>query len=1053
MSRTSFYFFNLLFKAILFLTILHFHSLFGVAQNLDRNSLLQDETRAIELSTVWEFESIKRAIELFEQTADNWEKLNEPQRAAFCLNESAKLTQIASDNKKAFRNLERALKLADRNNLLEEKIISSSLLALLSIEKGVKEDSEKYSRQAISLSQKETSAKARGYSFFCAGMFEYYYGNLKDAVGFFEQANLHAQQTQDIFLISQVLSYVGFSYLREGNPYKAMDEMNLARELCERYNYQKGKSFSYSGLAFLSYFLNEKQKALDYFKKSESLFPADFEWMEKARIVNAIGKIYMDFGELEIAEVNFRKAIGNYEKANYPSGKITTLTNLAEIYVSKSDLIEAKRTYESATELALKIGDKFSLASIKEGLGSLAISEKNYDEAVKNYFEALRLYDESGVKMPQINTLLGNIYTVKNDFSKARKYYDSALKTNQETKNFLQLSENLFRLSKLNAQELRLEQAAEQIRQSVDLTETLYTDLLNSKLKRAFLSSTFERYEHFINLLMEMKNKTSNEKYVIEALQTAEKSRARMLLENLSLAEANFTKDADPETVRREKEIRILLNTKADKLTDLLSSKAEKAETDKISGEISELENELEDIKARIKQQSPVYSAIKNPAPFNVAEFQQNILDENTLLLEFSFGTNESYLWIVDKTQVASFVLPPREQIESSIQTLRGLLKERELKTDESIEDYQQRIGAAEIRYQSEAADLSRQLFGQAAGKLAGKRLIIVPDGALHYFPVAALPLPDSAGGEPILLTNETIYEPSAQTLMVLAKSRRAAAPVKNLLVFSDPIFTSDDVRFSAENKPVEKPATETAPTDKFRFAESLNNLPRLAASKHESETITATVGAANTENYSGFAATREKLLSLKTDDYKILHFATHGLTDEQRPELSGIVLSRFDEQGQKLNEFFRIQDIYGLNLNADLVVLSACATGVGKQLKGEGLMSLNNAFLQTGSKSVLASLWKVEDGATLELMKNFYGALADERLTPSEALRRAQIKLRENPHYKSPFYWAAFTVQGDFRSVPQISGGYGSWIYVLPILPLPLIGFYLYRRKIRMRA
>ncbi len=163
-------------------------------------------------------------------------------------------------------------------------------------------------------------------------------------------------------------------------------------------------------------------------------------------------------------------------------------------------------------------------------------------------------------------------------------------------------------------------------------------------------------------------------------------------------------------------------------------------------------------------------------------------------------------------------------------------------------------------------------------------------------------------------------------------------------------------------------------------------------------------------------------------------------------------MLSRFDEKGGKRDEFLRIHDIYGLNLNADLVVLSACETGIGKEVKGEGLMSLNNAFLQTGAKSVMASLWKVEDGATLELMKNFYGAMANEKLTPPQALRQAQIKLRQIPQYQSPFYWAAFTVQGDFRTVPEISNTYGKAIYLFAFVPLLLIGIYLFRRTKLLR-
>jgi CHAT domain-containing protein len=1021
-----------------------FYTSFVSANSPDKIIVLKNEIKAIEFSNIWELESTTQAIGIFEQTAKDWEKLNEPQRAASCLNESAKLAQTKSDYESAFRLLNRAIKLETKYNLFEEKIISLSLLSLFSIDKGKKEDSRNFSEQSFSLSKNTTSVRAKGFSLFCKAMYEYYYGKMSGATNLFEQANTFAQQTQDIFLMSQTLFYVSYSYFREGNPSKAVDKMNLALLQSQSHNYKKGVALSYFGLAYISYHSNQKQKALDLFKQSNSLFPSNFEWMEKARIVNAIGNIYLDFGALELAESHFKRAITYYEKVNYLAGKTTTLTTLADVYVLQNSLSKAKETYNLAMAAAVEIDDKFRIALIEEGIGNVEFKEADYEQAIGNYLKALHIYNDIGVNLPNTENLIGKGYEKKGYYKIARKYYDSALQTNQKTRDFFQLSENLYNLSKLDTQESNFDTAINRIKQSINFTESLYADVASVKLKTSYFSSIFDRYELYINLLMRMHKESPSENYVLEALQAVEKSRARSMLESLSLAEANFTRDADVETVQREKEIRVLLNAKADKLTDLLSSNGEKSETDKISGEINELENELEEIKAKLKQQSPVYSAIKNPAPFDVGEFQRDVLDENSLLLEFSFGQDESYLWLVGKNEFSSYILPPREQIESRIEKLRGLIASREMKADEVIEDYQKRISEAESEYRVAARELSDQLFGQIADKISNKRLIIVPDGKLHYFPVSALPLPHSESNEPILLTNETVYEPSAQTLLLLEKSRKRSEATKKLLIFSDPIFTNDDARFTPENKPSEH--TETA--DKFRFVESLNSLVRLTASKDESDSIIDIVGASETDVFSGFAANREQLLNIKTDDYKIIHFATHGLTNEQRPELSGIVLSRFDEKGRQRDEFFRIHDIYGLNLNADLVVLSACETGLGKEVKGEGLMSLNNAFMQTGAKSVMASLWKVEDGATLNLMKNFYSEMANEKLTPSQALRQAQIKLRQNPQYQSPFYWAAFTVQGDFRNVPKISGGYTNKIYLSALIPVVLLGIYLYRRK-----
>ncbi len=1038
-------------NSTIFLIVFCFCAILVRANIFDKKTVSDNENKAVELGKVWELNSIKQAVNLYIHTADDWEKLKEPKRAVFCLTETAKMVHMYSDYETAFRVLEKAIKLATYHNLPEEKIITSSLYSLYALEKSDKKNAQKYSEQSFSLNKKITSTKATAYSFFCKGMYEYYYGKMKDATDFFEQASVSAQETQDIFIMSQTLYYVGFSYLRDGNPYRAVDKMDLALQQCEKYNYRKGIALSYFGKAYLNFYINEKQTALDLFRKSDLLFPTDFEWMEKARIVTAIGLIYMEFGEFEIAESKFQKAIVYYEKANYLLGKISNITLLGDTYLLKSDLKRAKQAYESATTLSSQIDDKFRVANIKEGLGNVEFRENNFDAAIKNYFEALKIYNNIGVKLPVIENLIGNAHKQKRDYKAARNYYNSALQTNRETKDFLQLSEVLFSSATLNLIENKPDEAFNNIKESISLTENRYSDVANTNLKSTYLSSVFERYELFINLSMNKHRQNPNEKFDFQALQSAEKSRARVMMENLSLANTDFTKVADAETVKREKEIRVLLNVRADKLTDLLTNNADKSETDKISNEINELENELEEIKADLKQNSPIYSAIKNPPPFDVSEFQRNVLDEESLLLEFSFGKEESYLWLIGKNEFSSYVLPPREQIETKIQTLRELLASREMVKDESIETYQTRITKAEEDYRKTAKELSLDLFGQVADKFGGKRLIIVPDGKLGYFPVSALPLPNSENNEPILLSNEVVYEPSASTLSVLAgNSKQANQASKSLLIFSDPVFTSDDTRLSSADK--NELSAQQSTEEKFRFVESLDSLVRLDSSKTEADSIVNIVGNSNADNFSGFAANREKLLNINAADYKILHFATHGLIDEKRPELSGIVLSRFDENGQKLEEFFRLHDIYGMNLNSDLVVLSACNTGIGKEVKGEGLMSLNNAFLSVGAKSVMASLWKVEDQATLELMKDFYGAMVNEKLTPSKALRKAQIKMLRDGRYRSPFYWAAFTVHGDFKNVPEVSRGFGWWSYFLPFGLILGLGFVLSFRFIRQR-
>jgi CHAT domain-containing protein len=1046
------------FSLVLLLTLLTGAGVFSTARAaaLTREAAAAKEESAKQTASAWSDEAYRRAVVLYSEAAADWTRLNEPVKAAGCHREAAKIAQLSSDYETAFAALRNSLKLSEKAADDDGKIISLSLLSLLSRQKGNAGDSENYYQRAIELSRDSVSDRARGYAALSGGMYNFYNGSPTITLEFFERAVALSSQTEDIYLISQSLFYLGFSKGRDGNPFDGAVQMEKALWKCREAGYRRGEALAFFGIGFMAMLTEEKQKALDAYREAEKLFPSDFEWLERAKLYNSIAAVYAEFGGLDMEEIYRERALEFYRKADYPFGELASLPSLAKLKYLKGDKVGSEQLYADAAALAQRLQNEFYLAVINEDLGDLSLADGLYDAAV-DYYRRAQKGGYRGLKtnLPGVENRLGVAHEKKGDFGAARKFYESAFEKNIKSRDTLSAAENLFNLARLDSADGNFEYALKRITESLLMTENLYNNVNNNKLRGSYFSNAAERYEKYIFLLMKMHARSPDGDFAVRALQAAERARARTMVEKLALADTDFTKDAAPETLRREKEIRVLLNSKADHLTDLLSNGGEKTETDKISLEISALENELEEIRAGLKQQSPIYSSIKNPAPFDLADFQQNVLDDDSLLLEFSFGAQESYLWLVGKNEIGAYVLPPRAEIEGRIENLRALLNERDLKPDEAIEDFQRRISEAEAKFNLEAEELSHRLLGQIAGKLGKKRLIVVPDGKLHYFPLAALPNPDSGSKEPILLTNETVYEPSAQTLAFLVKNRQQTeSATKGLLVFSDPVFNFDDPRLASGNRSFKAEAkAETAPTDRFRFVESLNNLTRLAASKNESETIVETIGAGLAESYSGFAATRETFLNLKIGDYKILHFATHGLTDEERPELSGIVLSRFNELGQQLNESVRIQDIYALDLNAELVVLSACETGVGKHVKGEGLMSLNNAFLQTGAKSVVSSLWKVEDGATLELMRNFYGAMARENLPPAQALRRAQIKLRETARYRSPFYWAAFTVQGDFRRAPQISGAsYFYWLYLLPVLPFALTGFYFYRRKKAVR-
>jgi CHAT domain-containing protein len=351
-------------------------------------------------------------------------------------------------------------------------------------------------------------------------------------------------------------------------------------------------------------------------------------------------------------------------------------------------------------------------------------------------------------------------------------------------------------------------------------------------------------------------------------------------------------------------------------------------------------------------------------------------------------------------------------------------------------------------------------ILGPVASVLARKRLLIVADGALHYVPFAALPVPAAARPDsekenqpaanrpaaqtlqPVLIQgHEIINLPSASSLAVLRKQLAGRKPApKAVAVFADPVFDVGDPRVKASAKPNSQKTSSTRDQQAVNSAGSPDTssqdistlalirsvdeiglsdrggLPRLPFTRQEAESIYAVTKQDDAMKALDFDANRETASSPDLSRYRIVHFATHGLLNNEHPELSGIVLSLVDKQGNPRNGFFRLVNVYNMNLSADLVVLSACQTALGKQIRGEGLVGLARGFMYAGAERVVASLWKVGDDATAELMKKFYDSMMKQGQRPAAALRSAQIWMAKQGRWRLPYYWAGFVLQGEWK-------------------------------------
>jgi CHAT domain-containing protein len=356
------------------------------------------------------------------------------------------------------------------------------------------------------------------------------------------------------------------------------------------------------------------------------------------------------------------------------------------------------------------------------------------------------------------------------------------------------------------------------------------------------------------------------------------------------------------------------------------------------------------------------------------------------VLLEYSLGESRSFAWAIARNRTESFVLP----------------------ASADIADLARRV-YAELQKQPAAAlatmRLSQMLLKPLAGELRPKRVVVVADGPLEYIPFAALPDP-ARPTTSLLSRHEVVHLPSASAFLALRRIQSSTASSKRLAVFADPVFDPGDARVAG--------AVGRAPVQDSVLGLSL---PRLPFSRQEAIAISGLVPPPERKEALGFEATRALFLSPDVGQYKIIHLATHAVLNTEHPDLSGIVLSEVDPSGKHIDGVIRLLDLYQMRLQADLVVLSACETALGKEIRGEGLVGLTRGFMYAGAPRVVASLWKVDDHATAELMRIFYNAmLGPAKLRPAAALRSAQIALSHNPRWASPYYWGAFVLEGDWR-------------------------------------
>jgi CHAT domain-containing protein len=711
-------------------------------------------------------------------------------------------------------------------------------------------------------------------------------------------------------------------------------------------------------------------------------------------------------------------------------------------------------------------------SSYELGMGRIAYASNDLETARTHFQKALDAAGSSigGIaKLGQVRrfraaarTSLGDVLLKQGKYKDASKFYADAKKGAQDDKRMDLMwpaQRGLGRTLWLQAAQEKdakkatsiRESALSSYRESLATIETLRQGSLRAdEARTTFLASIKDVFDEASTANAEMALTGSTPgapfsgkalEYAAEAFRINEQSRARSLLDLLSETDAAITEGVSPDLLKRKQESLDRQQEIADLLTGVtISSEELKKKPAELDAELEKLQLEYEEIENQIRTASPRYASLTSNQPLKLSDVQGSVLDDHTVLLEYALQPDSSYMWAVSKTGATLYKLPGRASVEKLATDLRAQLIPSKLQrriVGIDVVEADRGLGIAGSAPEDAAAfvaaanALYKIVIQPFEASLTDKRLMIVADGALNYIPFEVL-LKSSDGGDfsslgYLVKTNEIIYSPSASVVGTI-KQQRTKSEGRSMLIIADPVFNSNDARArkgtpSTMDSEVRGLGIQSALTDvageTVAPPTKMEGLPlaRLAGTRIEADQISklAKTSGAQADVWLDLDANEDNLASRDITKYRIIHVATHGLLNAERPQFTGVVLSLV---GNKTSDgFLRTDEVFNLHLGGPLVMLSACETGLGKEKRGEGVMGLTRAFMYAGAPTVGVSLWSVADRSTAELMTDFYRRLLSTNATSSSAaLREAQLAMIAGKKYSAPFYWAPFVLIGDWN-------------------------------------
>jgi CHAT domain-containing protein len=981
------------------------------------------------LAAQWTESSLIEAARQFGSAGSEWHRAGDLENASCAFIRQANIYDLLGQFEASFTSYRQGLQLMPSQSRLSLKIDILNSLAELELEYTKFDEAKMYAESAKSLSVVASYDKGRGRALAALGLIAFYRNNTEITNSSFEEAQsiwaINANRESEAL----TLLYMSSISAWKSDYAAALEDLTQALKISRNLNARFVQAEILANLGNVNLHLGELEHARDDYAASLALVSQIGSRHLKAEVLDDFGFYLENVGNQDAYRL-YIQAVALAKNTGDRLLYAVTLSDVSRASITAGKPNEALHYCARERRIARILGDPALVALSLRDTGEAYMSLGTANQAFGFFTEALdpKLFGTESAEWANTKIAAALALEGLGRFSEASAAYREAAKLCAALGSTRAEADARYHIARLETAQRKLEPALVEIEKSVSLIESLRTRVSADDTRITWFATFQSIYKLYIDVLMQLSAEKNDTEMTRRAFRAAEQSIARTFVELMH--ESQVGGGDTQELMAERSSLRRRLTEKTLEESKLIGASRDPVAMRRVASEISDLQDRAEEIQSLIHENGPEGNQLQ-VEPVGAEEVQSLIGDED-LVLEYSLGSSRSFVWAISRERFASYTLPPRLKIESMVRTFRDALVNPTPTFRETNRKLDQQKGQASEE-EHLASTLGHMLLGPVADRSHFKRIVIVADGGLQYLPFGVLIVGSNdrnSASEIKRLADdyEVINLPSMTALAVLRRRMHwNGFQSKGLLVFADPVFERDDPRI---NPAIDGTMSGPPAVDRNQATSSTRSgsgadteLPRLPGTRREAEVIAEAAPKGGAEVLLGFDANRLRAISQGIGSYSIIHFATHSRLNDEYPESSGVILSLFDRHGNPEDGYVRLKDIYDLKLSADLVVLSACDTALGKDINGEGIVGLTRGFMYAGVSRVVATLWRVDDEATSELMKWFYIGILQRRESPATSLREAQKQVRKQARWRSPYYWGAFIIEGDWREPEEGNG------------------------------